>query len=409
MLSWRSLAACAAFILAARAAQAKDVDAQEREARTACLAGDYAKGVAILSKLFVSTKDPVFIYNQGRCFEQNHRYEDAVARFQEYLRVGRKLSKTEKAEAEKHVADCQDLLAKQRPSQGASDARGGRGAGKDDRERAAKKACLTGDPVSGVAILADLYIDTSDTAYLFNQGRCFEQNGRYQEAVVRFREYQRKNADAGKAPDAKAEKHIADCLALSDEQKPAPSPAAPSPEATVAPSGTQGPQSTPGPSASSSAADLGTSGSSPAFVSGSSSAGDGTLSDHASRPARRHDGKLGAFLAFERVLLPALSYGLGRGFEVGAGALLGYHQGAWMGVRYLLLEGALKPGVLLAMPLFIVDGRAVAGVQAGATLQWDVASHVGFFANLSVSYFPGTASDLGSLWALPGFGVQVWQ
>ena len=46
----------------------------------ACLSGDYTKGVAILSELFVDTKDPTYLFNQGRCFEQNRRYDDAIAR-----------------------------------------------------------------------------------------------------------------------------------------------------------------------------------------------------------------------------------------------------------------------------------------------------------------------------------------
>ena len=101
------------FLLSARAVQAGSVETKERTARLACLSGDFAKGVAILSELFVDTEDPAYIYNQGRCFEQNRRYEDAITRFQEFLRAGKKLSKGDKAEAQKHIADCQDLLAKQ--------------------------------------------------------------------------------------------------------------------------------------------------------------------------------------------------------------------------------------------------------------------------------------------------------
>jgi hypothetical protein len=67
--------------------------------------------------------------------------------------------------------------------------------------------------------LTDLYVDTNNPIYIFNQGRCFQQNGRYEEAVLRFREYQRKNADAGGAPDPEAEKQIADCLSLLEIQK----------------------------------------------------------------------------------------------------------------------------------------------------------------------------------------------
>jgi hypothetical protein len=98
-------------------------------------------------------------------------------------------------------------------------------ASKDGKKRAAKTACLAGDYAKGVALLAELYVDTNDPMFIFNQGRCFEQNGRYEDAVIRFREYQRKLADAGGAPDVEADKHIADCFALLEKQKaPGPEP-----------------------------------------------------------------------------------------------------------------------------------------------------------------------------------------
>jgi tetratricopeptide (TPR) repeat protein len=85
--------------------------AREGAARAACLDGNYTDGVAILSKLFVETKDPTYIFNQGRCFEQNRRYEDAIARFQEYLRAGRKtLNESDKAEANQRISDCKEML-----------------------------------------------------------------------------------------------------------------------------------------------------------------------------------------------------------------------------------------------------------------------------------------------------------
>jgi hypothetical protein len=55
-----------------------DRQAQEKAARKACLTGDYATGVSILADLFVESKDPLYIFNQGRCMEQNSRYKDAI-------------------------------------------------------------------------------------------------------------------------------------------------------------------------------------------------------------------------------------------------------------------------------------------------------------------------------------------
>jgi hypothetical protein len=88
---------------------------QERAARKACLNGDYTKGVSILSELFVDTQDSAYIFNQGRCFEQNRQYEEAVARFEEYMRTsGTKLRPEDKAAAETHIADCKEKLGKAR-------------------------------------------------------------------------------------------------------------------------------------------------------------------------------------------------------------------------------------------------------------------------------------------------------
>lgn len=99
-------------LLAASPALGSERRVQEKAARKACLTGDYTKGVAILVDLFVETRDPVYIFNQGRCFEQNRRWEDAVGRFEEYLRAGETLSLKEedKAAAKKHIADCRSRL-----------------------------------------------------------------------------------------------------------------------------------------------------------------------------------------------------------------------------------------------------------------------------------------------------------
>jgi hypothetical protein len=93
-------------------AYAASIDARERAARKACLDGDFAKGVSMLSDLFLDTHDSTFIFNQGRCLEQNRRYEDAIARFQEYLHVAEssRLRKSDRAAAQKHIEDCRKEL-----------------------------------------------------------------------------------------------------------------------------------------------------------------------------------------------------------------------------------------------------------------------------------------------------------
>jgi hypothetical protein len=54
------------FLLPAQVAHAGDKEDDERAAKTACLSGDHANGVAILAELYVKTNNPTFIFNQGR-------------------------------------------------------------------------------------------------------------------------------------------------------------------------------------------------------------------------------------------------------------------------------------------------------------------------------------------------------
>lgn len=91
---------------------AAERQARERAARKACLDGDYEKGVSLLSDLFLDSRDPNYLYNQGRCLEQNRRFEDAIARFTEYLHSAQstRLTAADRAEAEKHIGVCKAAL-----------------------------------------------------------------------------------------------------------------------------------------------------------------------------------------------------------------------------------------------------------------------------------------------------------
>jgi tetratricopeptide (TPR) repeat protein len=98
----------------AQTAWAASDDAKVRAARKACLSGSYQNGVELLTDLFISTNNPVYIYNQARCYEQNGRYEESINSFREYLRKGNPTAE-ERAETEQHIADCQALLG-QKPN-----------------------------------------------------------------------------------------------------------------------------------------------------------------------------------------------------------------------------------------------------------------------------------------------------
>jgi len=109
---WFSLLALTAAVAPAQAAS---LDAKERAAKRACLNGDPAKGVQILTDLYIASDNPTYLYNQGRCYEQNNRYEEAIGRFREFLRKTSKAANADKADAtsaEKHIADCEALLGR---------------------------------------------------------------------------------------------------------------------------------------------------------------------------------------------------------------------------------------------------------------------------------------------------------
>ena len=102
--------------LSQQAAAATSKQANERAAKKACLSGEVEKGVRILAELYVDTNEITFIFNQGRCYEQNRRYDDAIGRFREYLTKGEdRLSDDDKAVAKKHIDTCESYLPKPEP------------------------------------------------------------------------------------------------------------------------------------------------------------------------------------------------------------------------------------------------------------------------------------------------------
>jgi tetratricopeptide (TPR) repeat protein len=115
MRSWTALTTFLVILLAGQQASAAKPQAKDRAAKKACLSGDYAKGVAILAELYVDTNDSNFLFNQGRCYEQNIKFAEAAERFKEYLRTAPNLSDSEKAVVDRHIADCEAAAAKAQP------------------------------------------------------------------------------------------------------------------------------------------------------------------------------------------------------------------------------------------------------------------------------------------------------
>ncbi len=85
-------------------------EVREQEARTACGAGDVDKGIKILAELFTRTEDMTYVFNQGRCFQQNGRGREAVVRFREFLRRAGTTDGEAKQEAERFVRELEAEL-----------------------------------------------------------------------------------------------------------------------------------------------------------------------------------------------------------------------------------------------------------------------------------------------------------
>jgi hypothetical protein len=66
----------------------------------------------------------------------------------------------------------------------------------DPRVGAAQRACLAGDVTTGIHLLTELYAATNDARWLFNQGRCYEQNRQPGAAIERFRLFLREGGEA---------------------------------------------------------------------------------------------------------------------------------------------------------------------------------------------------------------------
>jgi hypothetical protein len=103
------------FLLCGRLAQAKEqepqVDPRANEARTACMAGEVQKGVRLLAELYTASDDPIWIFNQGRCYQQNAQPALGVSRFKEFLRKSKAGPDDEDVrDAQKYIAELETEL-----------------------------------------------------------------------------------------------------------------------------------------------------------------------------------------------------------------------------------------------------------------------------------------------------------
>jgi hypothetical protein len=104
-------------LVPAPAVLAQAQDPREIQAHKDCLTGRYEAGAALLAELFAETGNSNFVYNQARCYEQNAKPDEAIQHFREYLRVAGNVNADEKADVERHIAECRAMKAEQEQQQ----------------------------------------------------------------------------------------------------------------------------------------------------------------------------------------------------------------------------------------------------------------------------------------------------
>jgi hypothetical protein len=111
-----SLAVAAALLLSAGGAHAED-ESRQVKAKRACAAGRVEEGVEILAALYAESGDVNYVYNQGRCYQQNGRVDQALNRFREYLRRATGASEQERAEVRGFIEELERQRERTSPPQ----------------------------------------------------------------------------------------------------------------------------------------------------------------------------------------------------------------------------------------------------------------------------------------------------
>src|SRR5215468_10936598 len=108
-----------------RTARADDMpaagdDKRPTAALAACASGDVAKGIAILGELYAETRNPAYVFNQGRCFQKNNQLEQARGSFTEYIRIGTNEPPEDIQRAQGFVKEIDEALARRRANEPAT-------------------------------------------------------------------------------------------------------------------------------------------------------------------------------------------------------------------------------------------------------------------------------------------------
>jgi hypothetical protein len=107
-----SLFLIACLVIVPRIVQAQESrkDARVAIAKTACASGDVQQGIRLLAELYTSTNNPIWIFNQGRCYQQNDLLPQALTRFKEFLRKNKDGPEDDSREAQNYITEIEAEL-----------------------------------------------------------------------------------------------------------------------------------------------------------------------------------------------------------------------------------------------------------------------------------------------------------
>jgi hypothetical protein len=99
-------------------AQEAGQDPRVGEAKAACVAGDVQKGVRLLAELYMASSDPIWIFDQARCYHQNAQPILALSRFKEFLRKSQGALDEDIRDAKRYIAEIEAEQQRQQPATG---------------------------------------------------------------------------------------------------------------------------------------------------------------------------------------------------------------------------------------------------------------------------------------------------
>jgi hypothetical protein len=88
--------------------------AMESEAQVLCASGKAEEGAILLAKLYVETGDTTWIFNGGRCYEENGLWDEAISRFEQFLRKKDPIVEEKRAATEQRIESLRARIAAER-------------------------------------------------------------------------------------------------------------------------------------------------------------------------------------------------------------------------------------------------------------------------------------------------------